>query len=218
MPTIKNLECLFSQGKITRREFIARASALGLTVALSPVLFSGKVLAAEPKKGGRLRIGTTGMATSDILDPALQANVGITTFAYGQLYDTLVEIDADSQPAPSLAKNWEPSPDAKTWTFNLRKGVEFHNGKSMTADDVFFSINHHRGKDSKSAAKSIVASIKNIKTDGEYRVIYTLDAGNADFPYVMSDYHLCIAPKGTKNFEKGIGTGPYMLDAFIAGV
>jgi peptide/nickel transport system substrate-binding protein len=123
MPTIKNLECLFSQGKITRREFIARASTLGLTVALSPVLFSGKALAAEPKKGGRLRIGTTGMATSDILDPAMQANVGITTFAYGQLYDTLVEIDADSQPAPSLAENWEPPQMPKHGLSTFVKGL-----------------------------------------------------------------------------------------------
>jgi len=62
-----------------------------------------------------------------------------------------VEIDHKSHPVPELAESWDPSPDAAQWTFKLRKGVEFHNGKTLEAEDVVFSINNHRGKDSKSA-------------------------------------------------------------------
>ena len=86
----------------------------------------------------------TGAATSDTLDPALLlANHAINT-SY-QITNSLVEIDENFKPTPELAESWEASPDAKQWTFKLRKGVEFHNGKTMTAEDVIFSINHHRG-------------------------------------------------------------------------
>ena len=64
----------------------------------------------------------------------------------------------DGQLIPELAESYEASADAATWTFKLRKGVEFHNGKTMDADDVIASINHHRGEDSKSAAAGSVNS------------------------------------------------------------
>jgi hypothetical protein len=65
MSKIKELEQLFTKGKISRRDFLARASALGLMVAVSPALFSTPVHAATPKKGGRLRLGVAGGSTTD---------------------------------------------------------------------------------------------------------------------------------------------------------
>ena len=95
----------------------------------------------------------------------------------------------------------------------MRRDVEFHNGKALEAEDVIFSINHHRGKDSKSAAKGIVDPINDIKSDGKHTVVFTLKEGNADFPFIMSDYHLTIVPAGTTgaDWEKGTGTGGYVL-------
>ena len=78
--------------------------------------------------------------------------------------------------------------------FSLKKGVEFHNGKTLDAEDVVASINHHRGDDTKSAAKSILSIIKDVKTDGKDKVVFELNSGSADFPYVVSDYHLPIMP------------------------
>jgi peptide/nickel transport system substrate-binding protein len=97
--------------------------------------------------------------------------------------------------------------------------VEFHNGKTLEAEDVIYSINHHRGKDSKSAAKGIVDPIQDIMADGKHMVVFTLKEGNADFPYTVSDPHLTIVPAGTKgaDWEKGIGTGGYALIHFAAG-
>ena len=66
-----------------------------------------------------------------------------------------------------VAESFEASPDAKTWVFNLRKGVEFHSGKSFDAEDVVVSLNHHRSDESKSAAKSLLATVKDIKADGK---------------------------------------------------
>lgn len=210
----KELERLFTQGKITRRDFIARLSALGLATVLSPALLPLPVHAAKPRKGGRLRLGMAGGSTTDSLDPATMTDAMMMNFNW-QLRNCLVEVDFEGNLVPELAQSWESAPDAAQWVFKLRKNVEFHNGKTLEAEDVVYSINHHRGKDSKSAAKGIVDPIKDIKADGKHAVIFTLNGGNADFPYIMSDYHLTIVPAGTKgnDWEKGIGTGGYIYES-----
>ena len=98
--------------------------------------------------------------------------------------------------------------------------MEFHNGKTVEAEDVIASFNHHRGEESKSAAKPIVDPIVDIKADGKNAVVFTLDAGNADFPFIVSDYHLAILPAKDGAIEPtaGIGSGSYKLDNFEPGV
>jgi peptide/nickel transport system substrate-binding protein len=218
MSKLKELELLLNLGKITRREFIAKASALGLTVALSPALFSAKARAAAPKKGGLLKLGCQG-ATTDSLDPATM-NDTIPISMNWSLRNCLVEVDYKGEAIPELAESWESTPDAAKWTFTLRKGVEFHNGKPLEVKDVMHSIQHHRGEKSKSAVKSILEQIKEIKADDKHVVTFVLEAGNADFPYIMSDYHLAIFPDGTSvtDLEKGIGTGGYILVNHEPGV
>ena len=119
-----------------------------------------------------------------------------------------------------LAESWTASDDATQWTFKLRSGVEFHNGKTMDADDVVASINHHRGEDSTSAAKSILDAVEDIKAVGKDSVTVTLSGGNADLPFLMSDYHLVILPasEGTVDWQSGTGTGSYSLTSFEPGV
>jgi peptide/nickel transport system substrate-binding protein len=218
MTTLKRLEEMLSHGEISRREFLARVSALGLTAALSPALFTTPAVAAKPKKGGRLRMGMGGASTTDTLDPALIYDVMAPVLSIGQLRNCLVEIHPNGQAIPELAESWEPTPDAAVWTFRLRKGVEFHNGKTMDAEDVIYSINHHRKEETKSVASGLVKPIKDVKADGKNVVVISLESGNADFPYVMCDHHLQIVPKGTTDFEKGIGTGGYILEKWEPGV
>ena len=219
MSRVKELENLFTRGKITRREFIARVSAFGLATAVSPALWYSPAQASKPKRGGRLRVGCTGGSTTDSMDPATLTS-GMNLFVQWQARNNLVELNHKLSPVPELAESWEASPDATKWVFKLRKGVEFHNGKTMDSDDVIYSINHHRGKDSKSAAKGIVAPIKDVKTDGKDTVIFYMEGGNADFPYILADYHLTIFPAGTKGaeFEKCIGTGGYIMQEWEPGV
>ena len=109
----------------------------------------------------------------------------------------------------SSPRAWDASADAKTWTFKLRKGVTYHNGREVTAEDVVASIDHHRGEDSKSAAKPIVAPIMEMKADGKHTVVIGLEAGNADFPFIVSDYHIPIMPSedGKPDWQSGIGAG-----------
>ncbi len=218
MVELKQLEHLLTEGKINRREFMARMSALGLMAAVSPVLLATPVKAATPIKGGRLRIGMAGGSTTDSLDTATM-NDAMTYNINWQTRNCLVEVDHKGNPIPELAESWDTSPDALKWTFKLRKGVEFHNGRTLEAEDVLFSINHHRRQESKSAAKGIVDPIEDMKTDGKYSVVFTLKEGNVDFPFIMSAPHLTIVPAGTTgaDWEKSIGTGGYILQEWEPG-
>ena len=120
---------------------------------------------------------------------------------------------------PELAESWEAQNNAKTWVFNLRRGVEFHNGKTLDSDDVIASFQHHMGE-TKSPAKSLLKQVTNMRKDGKYQVVFELSGGNADFPYVASDYHVPIKPSsgGKISPKDGIGTGAYVLKEFEPGV
>lgn len=219
MNKLEDLKQMCLAGKMSRRKFIGRAAALGITAAVSQSFLVNPLSAAtsEPRRGGRLRLGTSGGSTTDSIDPAASFDLMSQQLTYGQLGNSLVEINHENVPSPELAESWESSPDAKVWTFKLRKGVEFHNGKTMDADDVIHSLNHHRGEDTKSAAKVIINSIEEIKKVDKYTISCVLKSPNADFPYLMSDYHLVIAPK-TSDFTDGIFSGAYMLKEYEPGV
>jgi peptide/nickel transport system substrate-binding protein len=214
------LKSLIGKHRITRREFVVQAVAAGVT-ASAAVSFFDTAQAATPKKGGDFRQGLTGGSTGDVLDPARTLDSYMINVSHGQLRNNLTEISPSGELIPELAESWEASADAATWTFKLRKGVEFHSGKSLEAADVIASFNHHRGKDTKSGAKGIIKPIKDIKADGKDTVVFTLEGGNADFPFLASDYHLTICEAksdGTMAWEKGEGTGGYILDKFEPGV
>ena len=219
MITLDQLKQKLAAGQISRRSFMEGALAIGATVA-GAELMMGEALAA-PQKGGTYKQALTGGATSDSLDPAKTLDSYMINVSFGQLRNNLTEIGPDNQLRPELAESWEASADASTWTFKLRKGVEFHNGKSLEAADVVASFNHHRGEDTKSAAKGIIAPIEDITADGKSTVVFKMKSGNADFPFIVSDYHLTICPAmsdGTMDWKSGVGTGGYILDNFDPGV
>lgn len=206
-------------GRIDRRAFMTRAIATGMAVAAATTL-ADTAEAATPKKGGKVVMGIGHGSTTDSKDPGLFENdftIGLTHGYNGYL--TQVAVDGSLQ--PSIAESWESSPDAATWTFKIRQGVEFHNGRTVTSEDVVASINHHRGEDSTSAAGPLVSAVTEIRADGPNTVVVQLDAGNADFPFVMHDYHLPVMqakPDGKMDWESEIGCGAYKIDAYDTGV
>lgn len=206
-----------AKGRIGRREFMARAALLGVSAGLATDFLSAPAIAAEtPKRGGHLRVGLNGAGAEDSLDPATYTATFMQVLGH-QLYDTMVDVDEHNKAVPELAESWEAKPGAKEWVFKIRQGVNFSNGKPLTAADVVYTINHHRKPTSKSPAKVLLAQIADLKATGKYEVTFTLTSGNADMPYVVADYHLCIGPEGT-NFTDGIGTGAFVLEKFQPGV
>ena len=198
---------------------MGRAVALGATATLATSLAGRAALAATPKKGGTLRVGIGAGATSDTVDPATFLQNFTQFLGFGPR-NNLTEVSNTDELIPELAESWEATPDAVTWTFKLRSGVEFHNGKTMDADDVVASVNHHRGEDSTSAAKAILDPIAEVRADGKDTVVFTMQEGNADFPFIVSDYHIGIMPSadGVPDADSGIGTGGYVLKSFEPGV
>ena len=199
--------------RTTRRRFLQTGAAGAASLAL-PIRF-----AHAANKGGVMRMGKAHGQTIDSLDPGTHENGFAIAMTHGyNIYMT--EVAADGALVGQLAESWEASADVATWTFKLRNGVLYHNGREVTAEDVVASINHHRGEASTSAAKPIVAPITDIKADGTHTVVFSLDAGNADFPFILSDYHLPIMPSegGKPDWQSGIGAGAYKIKAFDPGV
>jgi len=210
---------LIGKGRISRRDFVHLAMAAGLTIPAAEALFVGTAR-AEPRKGGMFKMAIGHGQTTDTLDPATYFDQYTGTTMWGTLSNSLTEIDAKGEVIGDLAESFEPANGAMKWVFKLRKGATFHKGKSVTPDDVIASIRHHMGEGSKSAAASLVQPITDMKADGPDTVIFELEAGNADFPYYMSDYHLPIMPAvdGKADWKSGDRTGPYVLESFDPGV
>jgi peptide/nickel transport system substrate-binding protein len=200
---------------LSRRGVLKAGGALGATALAGSF---GRPARAEPMKGGTLRVGMGHGSTTDSLDPATWENAYTQIFAHAR-HNYLTEIAADGALQGEIAESWEASVDATTWTFRLRDGVFFHSGRAVNAADVIASLNHHRGDDSKSAAKPIVAQITDMRADGDTTVVITLQAGNADFPFILSDYHLPVLPAVGDGIDptSADGCGPYVVERFEHG-
>ena len=203
---------------LTRRGFLHGSALVGIAAASGGALTGPAAAAQQPRRGGKLRLGLDGGSTSDTLDPALAS----ATFAFvlcNTWGDTLVESHPETGKAlPGLARSWDVSHDGVVWTFQLRQGVEFHNGKPLTVEDAVETLRRHSDKASRSGALGLLGGIKSIEGRGSELVI-TLKEPDADLPLVLTDYHLQIQPDGGRDDPKAaIGTGPYKLTNFTAGV
>lgn len=215
---LKYLGNQVTRGGMNRRDFMGRALAAGMSLSAAGSMFATSAAAAEPVKGGHLKLGLEGGAATDVLDPAKYLSQVL--FVIGRNWgDMLVESDPlTGQPVAALAESWESSPDAKIWTFKIRKGVQFHDGKEMTVEDVLQTLKRHTDEKSESGALGVMKSINDFKIEGGDLVL-TLTEGNADLPLLLSDYHLIIQPNGGFDAPNAaIGTGPYKLASFEPGV
>lgn len=206
---------------ISRRGLLAGAAGMTATgiMAGGLILPRGALAQSAPQKGGQFRIGHSGGATSDTIDPATFAAGPVVT-AMLAVCNNLIEIDAKGQAVPELAESYEPDAEARIWTFRIRD-AQFGDGRKVTANDVVASFNHHRGDNTVSGAKGALAQVRDIRADGDNVVMFELESGNADFAYLTSDYHFIIMPAnsdGTLNWQSGLGTGGYTLVDHEPGV
>jgi peptide/nickel transport system substrate-binding protein len=197
----------------SRRRFLQLSAAAG---ALS--VLGTQARAETPKRGGRMSLATREGSTTDSTDPGLLTNAYQWYLAFA-FTSTLTEILPDGSVGPALAEAWD-STDAQTWNFKLRKGVTFHSGRAMTADDVVASINHHRKKDSTSFVAPIAKQIVEIKADGPNAVIIKLAQPNADLPASFNTPGFTIYPASSTgiDWQSRDGTGGYILKEHEPGV
>lgn len=212
-----DLATRLGRGQLSRREFLARSSALLAAGAMASIPGVARAQSEEPKSGGFMRLGLQNASQNDNLDPGTWGTSWTGTSFNGGVYNNLVEIMPDGSVAGDLAESWEASDGAKVWHFRLRPGITFHHGKSLNSEDVRQSFLHHMVEGSTSGARAIVQQITDIQTDGADVVVFTLGEGNADFPYLLSDFHLSIYPAlpgGGIDIEAGKGTGAFLLESF----
>lgn len=197
--------------------FFDRPAMIGLFAATA--LSASTALAQEDKC---LRIvGTDWASEQQSVDPLINNNVAdlmrLTT-----LYEKLVELDNGYQPIPVLAESWESNADGTVWTFHLRKGVKFHDGRDFTAKDVVWTFKRVLDPklDSGAAATLSMLDPNKIEAIDDHTVRFTAKTPTVELPIMLSNKYTAIVPDGIDREtmqKKPVGTGPYMVDEFTPG-
>ncbi|MET3578589.1 peptide/nickel transport system substrate-binding protein [Mesorhizobium robiniae] len=207
----------YQGGFLKRRDLLKYAALIGLTGFAASQGLSGRALASG-QTGGTVRVGlgqpTKAIDPVSVTDPA---SIGVIS----QVGEYLILDDPKDGLQPKLALSWEADETASRWTFKLRPGVKFHDGRAVTGRDVVASferlVNPANGSSALSAYKGILSKGGAKLVDDE-TVAFDLDGPNSNFPfYVSSDvYNAVILPADyAGDFEKTFnGTGPFKLESF----
>ncbi|GAA4612772.1 ABC transporter substrate-binding protein [Saccharopolyspora hordei] len=209
----------------SRRDFLryvaAGAGAVGagalVTGCAGGAVRKAPVPSGPPRYGGRLRVGVVGGSSKDTLD----AHTAVThpdqarTF---QLYDTLLEHDDDYRIRPALAESVESDPQATTWTIRLREGVEFHHGKTVTAEDVIHSLRRIADPDDpKNGAVGLSSlDLGAMRAMDSRTVRLTLSRPDVTLPDQFAEYSNGIVPVDYDP-ARPVGSGPFRHDSFDPG-
>jgi peptide/nickel transport system substrate-binding protein len=217
----------YEAGRIDRREFVRRGAVLGLSMSALGVLAGcsrpdvaqvDPPQTKPPQPGGTIRSGIVIPAAA--LDPVTISDEGGLA-VLGQTGEYLAWSDSQGNLQPRLAESWAHDASGGVWRFKIRRGVKFHNGATLSADDVAATFNKLADPKVGSNALSTftgVLSKGNVKAIDPTTVEFQLDAPNGNFPYIVSsdNYNAIILPanfegKWDKTF---MGTGPWKLEKY----
>ena len=224
-PIENNLIDEWNTGLLDRGELLRRGAVFGLSAGVIGALLGASPAAAATRRrsaakaGGTLRVGM--LAYGSGLEPYQLREAGTLGLA-GIMGEFLTFSDNNLQVRPWLATSWKPNADLTVWTFQLRKGVKFHNGKTMTADDVVASFKQYLTLKTSQLLSAIPATLlgpEGVVKTGPYTVQFRLKQPNNAFPYLVSQtsYQAIIQPAAIANkpdtwVSSGmIGTGAFRL-------
>ena len=153
------------------------------------------------------------------LDPTAGAASAIAEIVQYNIFETLTKINSDGTVSPLLAESWEVSPDLKTYTFKLKKGVKFQNGEPFNAQAVKFSFERAGSEKSTNKDKRTFASMDSVAVVDDYTVVILNKALDPDFLFLMGQATaIIVEPKSADtNATKPVGTGPFQLDTWSKG-
>ena len=218
MKDVRKFQQMYRDGRVNRREFLAAMGALGLSAtAAGGLLTSAGALAATPKKGGLAKYANNLHGPDDQMDPIVFTS-GIDYTRGIATYNGLIQFGDNMTLHPELAEEWSPNSNATEFTFKIRKGVEFHDGSPLTADDVVWSMNRHLGEDSPSVAKALFGTVKEWQKVDSHTVKAVLTSPDSDLPAKLGEKQAKVVKKDTVDFRQGNGTGPFLLESFEPGV
>ncbi|MBK8071595.1 MAG: ABC transporter substrate-binding protein [Ramlibacter sp.] len=152
------------------------------------------------------------------LDPTGGAASSISEVALYNIFETLTKINSDGSVSPLLAESWEISPDLRTYTFKLRKGVKFQNGEPFNAQAVKFSYDRAGAEKSINKDKRTFANLTTHVIDDHTVVLLTKEL-DPDFLFLLGQgTAIIVEPKSAEsNGTKPVGTGPYKLENWVKG-
>ncbi|MDG2298974.1 MAG: ABC transporter substrate-binding protein [Planktomarina sp.] len=153
------------------------------------------------------------------LDPTGGAAQAIDSVLYSNVFEGLTRFEGDGAVVPGLAKSWDISDDGTVYTFNLNSGVSFHDGTSMDAEDVKFSLDRARAEDSTNAQKRLFSGITDVTVVDPMTVKVTLDQPNGSFLFNMAwGDAVIVAPESIENIASNpIGTGAFTFSDWVQG-
>jgi len=222
----------FASGAITRRDFLVRAMALGLSASGAAWLLAACTSSASPsgaaasggakstpKAGGTIRVAYTGAPVG--LDPGHVA-ISFSHYLIEQVYSTLTVIDSAGNVQPELATSWDVAPDGSQYIFHLREGVTFHNGDPLTAEDVKFTFDRLLDKTTGYPFRGYVETIDHVDVVDPSTVKVVMAKAYAPFLAEMSQPGQSIVSKkavtGGLNLDsKPMGTGPFKFVDYVPG-
>ena len=211
-------------GPQSRRDFVRRAAGGAAVLGVGGLLGACGGSAApatspraKPKRGGTITLATSGGSSADTLDG--NSTVNNPDFARApQLYDTLMEWDANYRLYPHLAEEVTPNADSSVWTIRVRKGVEFHDGKPLTIDDVLFTFRRIVTKHLTNAAALQPLELNNAKKHDAYTVSIPMHHPYSILPWTLVfNGQASIVPVGYDP-KKPVGTGPFKYESFTPGM
>jgi len=223
----------FVAGRMSRRDFIRKGSAIGLSMPLiggilaacgsSGTTSSGSSPSAAGQAGATIKAGI--ITPVGAINPITINDQGGLELL-GNVAEFLVFTDTQGGYHPWLATTWSANSDASVWTFKIRQGVKFNDGTPMTVDDVVYSFKIQ--SDPKSAGNALSQFGGFLTPDGVQKVdsetvAFHLQAPNNGFPDSVSEdnYNMVIVPKGTDpgQYEKTFpGTGRFMMSSYTPNV
>ncbi|UPJ61216.1 ABC transporter substrate-binding protein [Bradyrhizobium sp. 192] len=153
------------------------------------------------------------------LDPTNAAAAAIAEVTLYNIYETLTKINEDGTTSPLLAESWTASPDLKTYTFKLRKGVKFHNGEPFNSAAVKFSFERNAAATSTNKDKSLFQAFEKVETPDADTVVIAVKHSEPNLPFLLGQASGSIVePKSAAtNVTQPVGTGPYQLGAWAKG-
>jgi peptide/nickel transport system substrate-binding protein len=187
-----------------------------LITAAAALACSPLGVAAQPRKDSAVLAMTL---EPPGLDPTAGAASAIAEITLYNIYETLTKINADGRTTPLLADSWSASPDLRTWTFKLKRGVSFHNGEPFSAQTVKFSFERAVARDSTNKDKATFNNIERIDTPDATTVVLNLKNGDPDLLFKLGQATaVLVEPKSVAtNATSPVGTGPYRLDNWAKG-
>ncbi len=218
------LDELFA-GRIDRRTFLRHATRLGIgwpvlrTLGAAAGLgFAARGAAAEGAAGGTVKAAVA--MPHGAIDPILVNDSGSYQLIF-QVAEFLCVTQPDLTLKPVLAESWSHNDDGSVWTFKLRRGVKFHDGQVMRAEDVVASFDRLSDPAGASNALSVFKGLLSkggTRKVDDYTVAFHLDTPDGNFPYAVSidNYNAVILPANYRGAYESdfMGTGPFRLEGY----